>query len=171
MPRLKRAKGEITTTLSEVSQEIDVAHYLGDNPTNKQKVLFSELAVSVIENRTLDGKTINGGKFKKYTQKYADLKGVTRDSVDMFGEGDMFDSIDRDTNSETDKTIHLEVAEGVNTKKAFNHTTGDTNPKREWWGLTDSEAKSIAKVVKSKKKKKAISLAEVKAALDLLDIE
>ena len=37
MPRLKRAKGEITVSLSEMSQEINLEDYLGREPTPEEK--------------------------------------------------------------------------------------------------------------------------------------
>ncbi len=183
MAKKKIAKGSLNVSLSELSQEIDLKDYLGRKPTKKEKQLFAELAVDTIENRTLDGRTINGGKFKKYSKSYAEFKGVTRDSVDLFLKGDMLENIDRRSSKEKSGTVFIQMKKGKETKKAFNHNTGDTLPKREFFGLTDKEASKIAEEIKDTKIKvpttqstqttqqTTTSLAQLRAALDLLDIE
>lgn len=178
----KKAKGNFTVSLSELSQEIDLKDYLGRKPSAKEKKLFAELAIDTIENRTLDGQTINGGKFKKYSKAYAELKGVTRDSVDMFLKGDMLENIDRRSSKEKAGTVFIQMKKGKETKKAFNHQSGDTLPKREFFGVTDKEAFKMAneikdtkldtpKLVASESASTGTSLAQLRAALDLLDIE
>ena len=168
----KKAKGNLTVSLSELSQEINLKDYLGRKPTVKEKQLFADLAVDTITNRTLDGETINGGKFKKYSKKYAEFKGVSRSSVDLFLEGDMLENIGRRSSKEKAGTVFIQMKKGLETKKAFNHNTGDTLPKREFFGLTDIEAGKIAEAIKdTKEEKKKISLADLKASLDILDIE
>lgn len=167
----KKLAGDKKTTIGEVSQTIDIKKYLGDKPTSEQKSLFAELAIDVMENRTLDGDDINGKQFKKYSKAYAELKGVTVDSVDLFLEGDMLDGIGRRKSKERVNTIFMQMKKGLQTKKSFNHDTGDTTKKREFFGITDREAKEIAKEVKKVKKKQAVSISDLQAALNLLDIE
>jgi hypothetical protein len=178
MAKKKRAKGNMIVSLKQLSQDINLKEYLGDTPTAKQKKLFAELAIDVIENRTLDGRTINGGKFKKYSKEYADAKGVTRDSVDLFLKGKMLDGLGRRKSKEKSGTVFVQMKKGKETLKAFNHNTGDTLPKREFFGLTDEEAKAIAKEIAETKEEKrkasagtGTSLSELRAAIDLLDIE
>ena len=169
MPRKKRAKGSLSVSLEELSQKIDVTHYLGEEATANQKRIFAELAKDVMTNRTLDGKTINGGSFKKYTKEYAEFKGVTRDSVDLFLEGDMLDSLSRNTDSEDKDTVAIAIGSGE-TKKAYNHNTGDTLPKREFFGVTDDEAKAIARKVKSARVRTTTSLGSLRDQVNLLNI-
>jgi hypothetical protein len=187
MAKKKIAKGSLNVSLSELSQEIDLKDYLGRKPTKKEKQLFAELAVDTIENRTLDGRTINGGKFKKYSKSYAEFKGVTRDSVDLFLKGDMLENIDRRSSKEKAGTVFIQMKKGKETKKAFNHMTPKSNanplPQRQFFGLTDKEASKIAEEIKDTKIKvpttqsaqttqqTTTSLAQLRAALDLLDIE
>ena len=172
MARKKRANGEITVSLSEMSQEIDLKSYLGRKPTASEKRAFAALAVDTIENRTLDGNTINGGKFRPYTAEYADRKGVTRDSVDLFLDGDMLESIGRRTSKERVNTVFIQMEKGLETQKGFNHNTGDTVPRREFFGITDEEARRIAQEIKEEQEERSgLSLAELAAALALLDIE
>lgn len=167
MPAKKKAKGLYLSELSEMSHEIDVKYYLGEKPTSKQIRLFAELAVDTIKTRTLDGQTINGGKFKKYSKKYADFKGVTQDSVDLFLEGDMLDSVNYETKDDSVK-IYVESDQ---VPKSYNHNEGDTLPKRPWFGLTDSEASQIANQLKDSKETRKFTLDDLRSALDLLGIE
>jgi hypothetical protein len=191
----KKAKGNLNVSLSELSQEINLKDYIGRKPTAKEKQLFAELAVDTIINRTLDTNDINGKKFKKYSKEYAELKGVTRSSVDLFLEGDMLENIGRRSSKEKAGSVFIQMKKGLQTKKAFNHMTtkSDMNPlpQREFFGLTDMEAKKIAKEIKEDETTNiqrvasavtattqtratqtgTTTLAELRAALDLLDIE
>lgn len=174
MPRKKRAKGSLTISLSELSQEVDLEAYIGRKPTESEKTAFAEIAKATIESRTLDGKTVNGGRFKKYSKEYADFKGVTRDSVDLFLDGDMLDGIGRRKSKEKKSTIFLQMKKGLQTKKGFNHTSGDTVPKREFFGLTDMEAKQIAEEIKQSEQvneSSNLSLSALRNILGELDIE
>lgn len=170
MPKKRIADGRYIVSLDEMSQEIDLESYLGKKPTKKQAKMFAELAINTIETRTLDGQTINGGKFKKYSKKYADFKGVTQDSVDLFLEGDMLNSLSYEI---VDNKPKISIDGDLQTKKGYNHNVGDTLPKRPWFGLTDSEAKEIADSLKQEtaQDKKPLTLASLRDVLNLLDIE
>ena len=161
----------MTVTLSELSQEIDLRSYLGRKPTASEKTAFAILAQATIESRTLDGEDIDGKNFTKYSKEYADAKGVTQDSVDLFLEGDMLEGIGRRVSKEKRSTVFLQMKKGLQTKKAFNHNTGDTLPKREFFGITDAEAKRIAKEIKEERETPGLSLAALREALDLITIE
>jgi len=182
----KKAKGNLNVSLSELSQEINLKDYIGRKPTAKEKQLFAELVVDTIINRTLDTNDINGANFTQYSPEYAEKKGVTVDSVDMFLKGDMLESIGRRSSKEKVGSVFIQMKKGTQTKKAHNHMTKQSKknplPQREFFGVTDMEAKKIAKEIKQEKeikiKKKAettesttTTLAELRAALDLLDIE
>lgn len=172
----KKAKGTMTVSLAELSQEINLKDYLGRAPTSKEKRLFADLAVDTIENRSLDGRNINGKKFKKYTAEYAEFKGVTRDSVDMFLDGDMLNSMKRDKKKEDADTVFIHLDDSLETKKGYNHMTRKSRanplPKREFFGLNDDEARTISKEIRDAKvDRKRTNLADLRAALSLLDIE
>jgi hypothetical protein len=171
MAKKKIAKGSLNVSLSELSQEIDLGSYLGRKPTKGEKTAFAELAQAEIESRTLDGQTINGGKFKKYSKKYADLKGVTRDSVDLFLEGDMLDGIGRRSSKEKPDTVFIQMKKGLQTKKGFNHDSGDKLPRRQFFGVTDNEARELAEQARDTKEDKKTSRADLLKAINLLDIE
>lgn len=162
---MSKIAGDKKVSIQQISQEINLKDYLGEKPTPEQKKLFAEIAKDVIENRTLDGKDISGRKFKKYTKEYAELKGVSRNGVDLFLKGDMLDSIGRRKSKEKVNTVFLQMKKGIETKKSFNHDTGDTLPKREFFGITEREAKSIAKeVTKLNDSKKKITLTALQLA-------
>ena len=167
--------GKKSVSLNEISQEIELDKYLGKKPTQAQKTLFAALAKDVIENRTLDGDDINGKVFKSYDPDYADKKGVTIDSVDLFLHGDMLEGIGRRKSKERVNTVFMQMKKGLQTKKAFRHDTGDAGAKkREFFGITDKEAKDIAREVNNavpSDTKKTITLAEIRDALSLLGIE
>lgn len=186
---MAKLAGKKTISLDEISQEINLRKYLGKKPTQDELDLFADVAVEVINDRTLDGKTIHGTKFKKYSKEYAAFKGVSRSSVDLFLDGDMLDAI-KASGSEDDGIVKIKVdGKDVDTKKAFNHQTGDTLPKRQFFGVTTSEARDIADAMKEsidlvndnqeqliasgakKKTAKQVSLAELELALEQLGIE
>lgn len=151
-----------------MSQKINLNRYLKD-ATEAEKTLFAELAVETINSRTLDGDTIHGGSFKRYSPEYADKKGVSRDSVDLFLEGDMLDSVEA---FPEDKFLNIRIGgDSVETAKGYNHQVGDTLPKRPWFGLTTTEAREIANQIKSRRTQQTTTLADIRSALALLGIE
>ena len=174
--------GKRVINKNKTEQRFNLKELLGSKPTESQKQLFAELAIDLIDNRTLDGKDINGKKFTKYSKAYAELKGVTRSSVDMFLEGDMLDSMDEI--ARTANTVTVGITGDTNSKKSDNHNNGVTLPKREFFGITKKEARKLAKEVKrvepsasipasrtSQVDSASISLSELRSALSLLDIE
>ena len=168
------AKGVLKEDLSEVSQTIDLAHYLGSKPTEEQKQAFADAAIETIKQRTLDNQDVNNKKFARYSQEYADRKGVSVDSVDLFLEGDMLDSIARIKSQEKSGTIKIKVKGKLNTLKAHNHQTGQTLPKRTWFGLLEKEVESIVSSIKEKTvddRNKKTTLAELREALGLIGLE
>lgn len=163
---MAKLAGKKTISQDEMSQEIDLKRYLGDDATPEQKQLFAELAIEQINQRTLDGKTIHGGKFKKYSKEYADFKGVSRDSVDLFLEGDMLDSLE--TQEDGNKIKITIGGDSVETKKGYNHHIGDTLPKRPWFGLTTDEVRTITDAIAAEAdvtEQATFTLAELTAAL------
>jgi len=160
--------GQKTTSLSEISQTIDLSEFLGRRPTATEKQRFADLAIEKINQRTLDGQDLDGNSFARYSEEYAAKKGVSVDSVDLFLEGDMLDSIGRRKSKERTSTVFLQMKKGLQTKKAFNHDTGDTLPKREFFGLTRDEASSIAESIKEEAPART-TLSDLAAAIEAID--
>ena len=156
---------------SEMSQTIQLSRYLGRNASQAEKTLFAELIVERINQRTLDGQTNGGARFKRYSEQYAAKKGVSRDSVDLFLEGDMLDSLEANVQG---NEVKIEIGgNSVETAKGYNHQVGDTLPKRNWFGVTAAELRDIASQVTSNQPESSstFTLAELQAALSQLGIE
>jgi hypothetical protein len=160
-----------------MSQEINLKRYLGRNPTDAEIEAFAQVAIERINLRTLEGETIHGGKFKQYSKAYAEKKGVSRDSVDLFLEGDMLDALNYESTSDSVKIV---IDDSLEAKKGYNHHTGDTLPKRPWFGITTDEARTIAESIKdeddsflSDKFSSAVSerVTQVSSARRLSDLE
>ena len=179
---MAKLAGKKTISDEEMSQEIDAKRYLGKDADDAQVRLFAELAIEQINQRTLDGKTIHGGKFKKYSKEYAAKKGVSRSAFDLFLEGDMLDSVDYDEDAIADKKVRILINDDLDTKKGYNHHIGDTLPKRPWFGLTTDEARMLAGAVleeipgiepeeTTQENGATFTLAELRAALKQLGLE
>lgn len=54
---------------------------------------FIDAIIDYIVDRTTDGKSIHGGKFRMYSAAYAEAKGVGRSEVDLMDTGAMLDSM------------------------------------------------------------------------------
>ena len=168
---MAKLAGKKTISQDEMSQEINLKRYLGRAPTQDEKMLFAELAIEQINQRTLDGKTIHNGKFKKYSAEYADKKGVSRDSVDLFLEGNMLDSVTADFDS--GNKVKFFINDDLDTKKGYNHHIGDTLPKRPWFGITTDEARRIAEQIKqpAQQQEQTFTLTDLQAALAQIGLE
>ena len=160
----------INKTKSE--QKINLRTILGRKPSTEEKERFVIAAIEHINNRTLSGEDVEGSKFHPYSEEYADKKGVTRTSVDLFLKGKMLDSIE--PGSSTRDTVAFKIDDSEEAKKSYNHNVGDTLPKREFFGITKSEAESIARDIKGRTEapqEETFTLAGLRDALALLGIE
>jgi len=61
---------------------------------------------------------------------------------------------DVDIISETTNTVKIGFTDELETKKAFNHNSGDTVPKRQFFGITEKEVNAIKKEFASELKEK-----------------
>lgn len=130
---------------SDHSIEIDLRKMFGRRRI--PGAIKEDVAIAVIEkivDRTRDGKSLKGNSFKKLSEAYADLKGTTR--ADLTLDGDMLDQLD--IKSIRGNKVKIGWQEDIENKKAFNHDTGDTLPKREFFGLQQSELDDIIKEFK-----------------------
>ncbi len=158
----------------KTSQRINLKTLLGYEPSEEQKDAFFEAVVEYQQNRTANGLDINGNRFANYSQSYADTKGVTVDSVDMILNGDMIQSY-RD--GQTQKNIiNFELDPGESLK-SFNHNTGDTVPKRQFFGVSenDSNIDTIVSRVdrlrsRPQEPTQEIDLSELRNEVSLIDI-
>jgi hypothetical protein len=125
-----------------MSQEVDLSELLGRAPKPVELAAFEEQAVETIIQRTQSGDDRNGRPFTPYSPEYAEEKGSS--DVDLTLMGDMLLGV------KTRRTMNgVEIyLESDQVPKGYNHQVGDTLPKREWFGLTEDEARSIANRVK-----------------------
>jgi phage gpG-like protein len=142
--------GKIKLSKSEVSQSFNLDEIYGREPTSQEAQNFIELAKERIIERSQSGVDLNNEKFKRYSEDYADFKGVSRSDVDMTLFGDMLLSVNGDA---TRNGVRISIS-GDEASKAFGHMTGfrghptiKNGPKREFFGLTNDEAELIAEAV------------------------
>jgi hypothetical protein len=155
-----------------MSQEINLANRLGREPTEEELEVFAQMAIERINQRTLDGEAVNGGTFVPYSESYAEKKGVSRDSVDLFLEGDLLDSLDYEI---IDEKIRIFVNGDLHVKKGYNHHVGDTLPRRPWFGITPDEVDELISVLPEvddePEQTSRFTLADLEAAVRLIDFE
>ena len=166
--------GKRKISKSKSEQTVNLKQLLGEVPTQDQKSRFAREAIEVINQRTLDGKDVDKSKFTPYSEAYAERKGVTPDSVDLFLSGDMLESLK--LTKDTPHTVSFGIEGGDAAKKSFYHNTGDgNNPKREFFGITRSEAEKIAESIKKdvvdREDSVGFTLAELRAALTAIGLK
>lgn len=132
---------------TEVKLEVDLDEMFGmlvpDSSSFRQKV--GQAIIDKIRERCADNKYLNNAK-KTYSEMYAesiDFKayGKSKNDVNMKLTGDMLglmDIIDEKKNK-----IVLGWNDSDDAAKAYNHITGDTVPKRNFFGLPESDIKEI----------------------------
>ena len=105
--------------------------------------------INFMENRTvLDNVDRTGKPFREYNPEYAKKKGLSPDEVNMKLKGKMLKSI-HEREAKQANIGKIAVGEGVNTLKAFNHNTGDTLPKRQFFGVRMQDVNKIANEIAS----------------------
>ena len=100
---------------------------------------LGDAVIKKLTDRTLGGKKLTGGKFKKYSKAYAAKKGSNQVNLKLFG--DMLQSVDLEDVGLKDLKISFDSESEK--PKAFNHHTGDTLPQRAWFGIQKKELKEI----------------------------
>ena len=157
---------KVTSSRSRTRQEINLRDVYGRRPTTAEQDAFIDSAIDLMITRSQGGQDVNGEAFVEYSQKYADLKGVSRGDVDMTLFFDMLDNIEG--NKSRDK-VELKI-EGEESIKAYAHMKGypghptiKNGPVREFFGLTDQDIESIAESVRE------ISPAQGASEDDLID--
>ena len=146
-------------TKRKTSQKINLKEEFGIDFRGKDslKQAIGQAIIDQMVQRTEGGNGMSFGgsgrgtpvKLKSpYSKSYAaseDFKafGKSRSKVDMKLTGDMLASID--IISINGNTIEIGIDDGDETLKSFNHNTGDTVPRRPFFGVNKSELKNIKK--------------------------
>ena len=147
------AKLNRTISKQTIKQTINLQDEFGLDFSGKKKLRekIGELFIERIRERTAKSKDINGKPLKApYSKAYKKSKEFKKygktNTVNMKLKGNMLDSIS--TRSKDANTIELYVPKGENNKKAFNHIVGDTLPKRDFFGVSKGEIRSVGKAIK-----------------------
>lgn len=158
-------------------QRINLSELLGVNLKGKKnlKLAMGQAIMDVMLERTASGKDIRGNDFKKYSPEYArsrDFRAAGKSStVDMELTGSMLGDIDIKS---TGDGIELFIDGKTSNLKAFNHNTGDTLPKRQFFGVQKKEIvnalkEDFADDIKALKEKQKLKETErTTTAADLL---
>lgn len=137
----------IVVTKSKLTQTIDLNDVVGSD-ISSDEVLVNRIGQAIIDfmdDRSLDGKGFNGQKLKApYSDSYADslnfkASGKSKNDVNMRLSGDMMGSIDLLKVDGSKLVIGIDDPDQA--IKAFNHQTGDTVPKRPFFGVSSEELK------------------------------
>lgn len=136
-------------TLEKIEQEIDLEKLFGvdlsDNEAIKSAV--GQVLIDRMLTRVESGVGYGGQKLKSpYSKVYAEslefkAAGKSRSKVNMTLTGDMLASV----NVKSDGSKVVLYVDENEVPKAYNHITGDTVPKRNWFGFTRDELKSLRK--------------------------
>lgn len=141
--------GKITSTRDKTKQEINLKDLLGRSPTSEEKKAFVQKAIDLMIERSQSGRDREGRSFFPYSEKYADRKGVSPNDVDMTLFGDMLLSINSES---TRDKVTIKIDDSDEAIKAYAHMKGfpghktiKNGPVREFFGITDDEARKLIK--------------------------
>ena len=160
------ARPKVNKSAKEVSQKIDLEKTFGIDFKGRRALreAIGEAILEKIRDRTEKGKAI-GGKAKlpafkgtkgspakgKYSARYVDSDefksfGKNQNELNMTLTGDMLGLMD--IIKQTGNSITLGWDDSTENAKAFNHVTGDTVPRRRFFGVTNDELKEVKREFK-----------------------
>ena len=170
MSAIKEAK----LTLEEVSQEIDLKQALGEQPSYVYQSAAQDL-IDYMVKRVSGGKGVEENKVTKLKKPYSEsyqqslefkAYGKEKNKINMKLTGNMLDSIDVIESS--DGVVKIGIDDPEEAAKAYNHQTGDTVPKRPFFGVTESDISKIKKIYK-KEFKPSEQVKDIMDAIGLFD--
>jgi phage gpG-like protein len=162
-------------SVPKMALTLDLEDLMGTQVPDDEDIR-QEIAQAVIDkiiDRTQSGKSLNGKPFKKLSEEYADRKMalVGSSEADLHLYGDMFESMT--LTDSTAEEIVIGFDDETQNAKAYNHDTGDTLPRRQFFGITEKEKREIraefgklAQGPPSKQEKLIRRLSEILAELE-----
>lgn len=144
---MARLPKNLTVTKEEVSQRFDLSEIAGvdliDEPDLKAAI--GQAIIDKMVNRSEKGKDLRGGTLAPYKKSYKESDqyeafGKTR-KVNMTLSGGMLSLID--ILDSTGNEIKVGWDDPTENAKAFNHMTGDTVTKRQFFGIAQKEVAEI----------------------------
>ena len=143
LPGIKLSKGTVSQRLN--LEEILGVSFKGDRSL---KLAIAQKLIDHISERTTERNVdVDGRQFKKYSKSYKEST-VFRllkdgDDPDLKLTGNMLG--DLDVISDKGSIVEIGLTDETEILKAFNHNTGDTLPKRAWFGVTKAEIQRIVR--------------------------
>jgi len=138
---------------SKMELEVDIESMFGvpvENESLRQQI--GQALIDKITERTGNAQRLGGGSFKGYSTEYknslAYKVGRKSGDVNLKLTGDMLETLD--IKNDTDSMIKLGWESSTQNAKAFNHHTGDTLPKRPFFGLQKNELDAVASEFQSR---------------------
>lgn len=125
-----------------------------DYPEVKQAI--GEAFIQNIVDRTESGVDVNGKEFKSYSDKYTESLafkafGKSSSEVNLTQTGAMLGLID--IVEDKGNKIKIGWSDDTENAKAYNHNTGDTVKKRQFFGITQADINKIKSEFKPDLKK------------------
>jgi phage gpG-like protein len=126
---------------------LDLESIFGEFPDDETlRLSIGQRAIELIRERTEQGLDKNGRPFAPYSDAYKDslafrAHGKSDGEVNMTLSGDMLGLLDIIEEGTTKLTFGWE--DELENAKAWNHTTGDTVPKRDFLGLTNDDINKL----------------------------
>ena len=140
----------------EISQTLNLDKIFNADLSERTdlKARIAQEAIDIILNRTKSSKDIHGSRFDSYDEDYKesfDFKVAGKSNkVNMELSGGMM--ADLGVINIEGNEIKIGFRDETEKLKAFNHNTGDTVPKREFFGLNDKEVRKIKSKFKNEVK-------------------
>jgi hypothetical protein len=121
--------------------KVDLTELFGKEIRDENlRLKIAQAAMDKIIDRTQEGLDRNGRPFHKYSKSYMESLAFNLDKTgatpNLTLTGDMLGNMDVVDDDETSFTIAID---DMDAPKAFNHITGDTLPRRDFFGLSKSE--------------------------------
>jgi len=139
-------------TKNSVELEINLRKLLGEAAPKDQEFrdAVTQKAIDLILDRTSEGRSWKGHKFKRYSDRYKksdDFKAAGKtDIVNLTLSGDMLGLLDE--KRQTRDKVVLGWEDETQNAKAFNHIKGDTVPSRDFFDLNKKEQTELKKFAK-----------------------
>lgn len=138
-----------TITKTKISQTINLQDAFGVDFTGKRslKEKIGQLLIDRMLERTESGKSIQGRSFKGYSKSYKESASFEKygksSTVNLDLKGDMLTDVD--IKNVKANSLDIAITDKLQKLKSFNHITGDTLPKRDFFGVSKGDINAVKK--------------------------
>lgn len=114
----------------------------------KERIALADVLLTHIVTRTLNGEDKNNKKFKNYTEKYADAKGVDASDVDLTLDGEMLEALELVSHKSGEITIGYsdpsdDLAGKVEGNRSGFYGNSKKKKARDFLGITQADLNLI----------------------------